>query len=532
MATNNIVVAKRLAIYFGSRALCHALELVSWLLSLLFAPKRSQIPTIDDLNLVTPAIKLSKQIKSGHVTSEEVVESYIARIKRVNPILNAMVDRRFELAIKEARDIDRKLSDARDGSGDKSILDWPLVGVPISIKETISVDGYAFTGGLLGRRFIKAPQNAEAVELLQKQGLIVIGLTNIPEMAMWWDSSNPLYGSTYNPYDLARIPGGSSGGEGALLSSAGSLIGLGSDIAGSIRIPANFCGVFGHKPTPFVVPTIGMYPTIKGEREKLLGVGPMTRYACDLVPMLKIVAGPKAHKLNLDEPVDLSKLKVYYIEDIGDPMASRCNSDILARIEQSVAHLVNKYKIKAEKVTFDEFRHGLFLWSAEMNKEAGPTIKSQIKCGNGEMNPLVEIVKKPFGLSDHTTNSILAAGLELLSPTTGSKANLSIVKQADNLRQKFNEMLGETGILLVPTHPEPAVHHWLTLLKIFNVSYTSMTSTLQSPITQCPLGLSKEGLPFGVQILARPMNDRLTLAVALEFEKAFGGWQPPCRIDT
>lgn len=533
MSTPTIKTVKKLGLFIAQRAFCHLLETLAFLMSLLFSPRRAAIPVIDDHNIVTPAIKLSQQIKDGHITSEEVVESFIARIRRINPIINAMVDKRFEQALKEAREIDRKLSDARDNQGDTSILKLPLVGVPVSVKETISVDGYSFTGGLVGRKYVKAPKHSDAVAQLIKNGLIPIGLTNVPEMAMWWDCSNPVYGQTNNPYDLSRIPGGSSGGEGALLGAAGSVVGIGSDIAGSIRIPANFCGVFGHKPTPFIVSHVGMYPSVKGEQLKLLSLGPMTRYACDLAPMLRVLAGPKVDKLRLDEPVDFDKLRVYYVEDLTDPMASKCNADILNGLRELVSHFVNKYKCQAEKVEFKEFGHGMFLWSAESHKDADtPTMGKQFKDGSsGELNPMVELGKKVFNASDHNVSSILATTLDKLSPSYGSKGNKILTEQANELRRKFNELLGEDGILLVPTHPEPAPKHHTTILKVFNVSYTSVTTVLQAPITQCPLGLSKEGLPFGVQVIARPLNDRLTLAVAAEIEKAFGGWLAPCRIN-
>lgn len=523
---------KKLAIFVGYRALCYTLQFMSYFASLLFTPKRSALPLIDDHNLVTPAVKLSQQIKSGHITSEEVVESFIARIKRVNPLIKAVVDTRFEKAISQAREIDRKLVEARNGSGDKAILSQPLVGVPVSVKETISLEGQSFTGGLLGRKFVKAPKTAVAVELLMKNGLIPICSTNVPEMAMWWDCSNPVYGRTSNPYDLSCIPGGSSGGEAALNAAAGSVVGIGSDIAGSIRIPSNFCGIFGHKPTPFVVSSEGMYPLVKGDREKLLGVGPMCRYACDLSPMLRVMAGAEADKLRLDVSVDLSKLKIFYIEDLGDPLAVSCNADILAGLRNAVNHLVTKYKVSVEKVELDEFKYGMILWSAEANTEPdAPSMAKQFKDGRGgELNPLVELVKKAFQMSEHNMNSILAATLEKFSPTYGTRGNKMLVSKAAELRKRLADMLGPDGILLLPTHPEPAPKHHTTLLKVFNVSYTSVTSVLQMPITQCPLGLSKEGLPFGLQIIARPFNDRLTIAVAEELEKPFGGWTSPCRI--
>jgi fatty acid amide hydrolase 2 len=517
---------KILGSHLAKRTLFYVLTSLAYLMSLLSQPKRSQIPVIDDHNLVTPAIKLSQQIKAGHISSEEVVESFISRIKLVNPIINAVVDRRFEQALKEARSIDRRLADARDNDdADQSIMRLPLVGVPVSIKETIAVDGFSFTGGIIGRRHVKAPKHSEVVQLLIKNGLIPIAMTNVPEMAMWWDSSNSVYGTTNNPYDVTRIPGGSSGGEAALIAAAGSVVGIGSDLAGSIRIPANFCCIFGHKPTPWIVSNEGMYPTAKGsEREKLFGVGPITRYACDLKPMLKVMAGANAERLRLDDPVDLKKLRIYYVDDLGDPMAQECNADILDGMHDVIDRLTSKFNCHAEKIFFEEFRHGFFLWSAEANNEPESP-------GEDDFNPAVEFGKKILNTSDRSMGSILVSALDQFTPASGAKEKKSLSQQCFELRMRCNELLGDDGILIVPTHPEPAPPHHTTFLKVFNVAYTSVTTVLQAPITQVPLGLSKEGLPFGVQLVAKPLNDRLSLAVAQEIEKLNGGWQPPCRID-
>uniref|UniRef100_A0A6G1SMF3 Fatty-acid amide hydrolase 2 n=1 Tax=Aceria tosichella TaxID=561515 RepID=A0A6G1SMF3_9ACAR len=524
---------KKIVIYVASRCLCKILEALAFILFILFnRPKRSAIPPIVDRNLVTPAVKLSQQMRDGQLTSEQVVQSFIKRIKSVNPIINAVVFDRFEKALDEAREIDRRIAAARAGNGDTSILKMPLVGVPVSVKETIAIEGHPYTGGLKARKLTRAAKNADAVDLLQKNGLIPIALTNIPELAMWWDSNNPVYGATNNPYDLSRIPGGSSGGEAALLASAGSVVGIGSDIAGSIRIPANFCGVFGHKPTPKIVSTEGMFPYCNGEREMLLGLGPMTRYACDLVPMLKVLAGPKVDQLKLDEPVDMSSLKLYYIEDFNDPLASGCNTDIIEGMRSAIKYLVDKFKISAEKVYLDELKFGFLLWAAEANKEPNlPTFAELFKDGNGQLSPFVELLKKVLNLSDHTFNSIFFVALEKFSPSYGSSTNKMLIRKAAQLRKKFNGLVGDNGVLLMPTHPEPAPLHQATATKILNVSYTAATAVLQAPITQVPLGLSKEGLPYGAQVFARPLNDRLTLAVAKELEQFTGGWSAPCRID-
>lgn len=433
------------------------------------------------------------------------MESFISRIKKVNGKINAVVDRRFEEALKEAREIDRRIAAYRDADGksNDNIMDLPLAGVPVTIKETISLANKSFTAGIKSRRLVKASKNAIAVDRLMKNGLIPIASTNVPEMAMWWDSSNPVYGRSCNPYDLSRITGGSSGGEGAILAAAGSVVGLGSDIAGSIRIPCNFCGIFGHKPTPFVVPTEGMYPLVNGDRLKLLGMGPMCRYACDLLPMLKILADDKASKLNLDIPVDLHKIKIFFCEDIGDALASKPDKDIIDGMRAAVEHLVKKFKINAQLTTFDEFKYGLFLWSVEATITDAPTMAVQFKEGRGELKPLLEAIKKCCGVCDHTINSICAATLEKFTPPPGSKPHRILSEKAAQLREKFYKLLGDDGVFIMPAHPEAAVKHNATLLKVLNTSYTALGNCLQAPITQCPLGMNKEGLPYGVQLVSK-----------------------------
>lgn len=522
---------KSFLIFIINRTICHTLEVLSFFVSLLFSPKKAALPAIDDHNLVTPAVKLSRQIKAGHISSEEVVESFIGRIKSVNPLINAVVAKRFDDALKEAREIDIKIAEARDGSGDSKILDLPLLGVPLSVKETIAVNGYPFTGGLMGRRFVKAQKNAAAVDLLVKNGgLIPVALTNIPEMAMWWDASNPVYGRSNNPYDLSRITGGSSGGEGALLGAAGSVVGIGSDIGGSIRMPAFFNGVFGHKTTPHVVSNEGMYPSCKGEREALLSQGPMTRYACDLLPMLKIMAGKNATRLKLDEPVDLSKIKIFYVEDLGDPLAKKCSAEILAGQREVVGHFAKKFKIPVERVILDEFKYGMQLWNVEMKTKDSLPMSAAFMDGNGEMNPFLELFKYVLMMSNFNFNSIVTVFANRFTPDFGTPLHSFFLQKGVELRKRFDKLVGDNGILIMPTHPEGAPPHYTTTLKSLNVSYTAVSTCLRAPMTQCPVGMTRDGLPFGVQVVSKTYNDRLTIAVAQEIEKAFGGWQAPCRV--
>lgn len=167
------------------------------------------------------------------------------------------------------------------------------------------------TAGLTIRKNIVSERDAEAVRLMRAAGAIPLATTNVSELAMWWETSNCLYGTTKNPYNTRHIVGGSSGGEGCIQAAAGSPLGIGSDIGGSIRIPSYFNGLFGHKPSTGMVSNDGQYPSAQSEdQNRLLSIGPMCRYAQDLLPTLKILADKNADMLHLNEKVDISKLKV------------------------------------------------------------------------------------------------------------------------------------------------------------------------------------------------------------------------------
>lgn len=496
--------------------------------------KQNTLPSIKNEILVCSALELSQRIKNGHLKSETVVKHFIERIKEVNPILNAVIDNRYEKALKEAEEIDRKLKDARNNLGDKSLLELPLIGIPVSIKEHLPVEGCSHTAGLVREKSRIATKNTSTVDSLVKNGLIPFVVTNVPECSMWWDASNLVHGQTNNPHDLTRIPGGSSGGEAALIASAGSVVGIGTDLAGSIRTPCGFCGIFGHKPTPFIVPIDGMIPDMQNDREKLVGLGPITRFACDMKPVLNIIASPNnAHKLQLDKRVDLNQLKIFYLFELNDPMAANCNSEVVDYVQSAIDYLVNKFNITSQLTRFDAFKHGWFIWAVEASsKEDLPSIGALYKDGReGEFKLSKEIVKKIFRTSEHTFNAIMEVFYYGFTPSYGTKDHTELMEEAAALREQFNELLGDNGILLMPTHPESAPKHLTTAFKIFNTSYTCLPNILQCPVTQCPLGLSKDGLPIGVQILAKPLNDRITLAVAEELERGFGGWSRPCKVE-
>jgi len=189
----------------------------------------------------------------------DVVGAHIELHRSLGGRINALVADRFESALEEAAAADALVASGGDLP--------PLLGVPFTVKETIAVQGMPQSAGLVARRDFRSPLNAPAVERLVDAGAIPLGVTNTSELTLWIESDNRLYGRTNNPYDVARTAGGSSGGEGAAVGSGGSPFGLASDIAGSIRIPSLFCGVFGHKPSPGLVPNTGHYPMLSTPEE-------------------------------------------------------------------------------------------------------------------------------------------------------------------------------------------------------------------------------------------------------------------------
>src|SRR3954451_9405936 len=171
--------------------------------------------------------------------------------------------------------------------------------------------------GLVSRRDWRSTENAPTVQRLLDAGLIVLGVTNTPELCLWIETENRTYGRTNNAYDPLRAAGGSSGGEGAAVGSGGSPIGLGADIGGSIRLPAFFNGVFGHKPSPGLVTNEGQYPVAEGEALRLLSTGPLCRRAEDLMPVLRILAGPDGDGLGDPADVGVEGLEVVVVEGDG-----------------------------------------------------------------------------------------------------------------------------------------------------------------------------------------------------------------------
>lgn len=475
------------------------------------------MPDLNPLRLSATA--MTAALRARKITSRELVDAHIARIVAVNRRINAMVQFRFD----EAR-VEADAADLRLQAEDQGTLP-PLLGVPCTIKENFAFPGYPQVSGLVARRKAVSDTCAPTVQRLREAGAIVLGLSNTPELCMWMETHNRVYGRTGNPYDEKRIAGGSSGGEGSLIGAGASPFGLGADVGGSIRFPAFFNGVFGHKPTPGIVPNTGQYPLPTGQMNFNCVTGPITRRAEDLWPLLKILAGPdgvdplcRSGALGGNPArVQLKKLRVLAIRDDG----RRTVAAEMMQAQQDAAEWLGTQTQGLEWLQPQGLRHAFGIWSALMHAAQPAPFAEQLGQGR-RISVLRELIKWPLGMTDHTLPALALAALEMVPMPTQR-----FIEAGCALKQELLAALGEDGVLLYPPYPRVAPRHNAPLLRPFGFAYCGIVNVLGFPSTQVPLGLNRDGLPLGVQVIGAPGQDARTIAVAIALEKEFGGWVPP-----
>ncbi|XP_053208376.1 fatty-acid amide hydrolase 2-B-like [Panonychus citri] len=512
------------------------LRSLSSLVGLFIWSSKNALPPITDPLLLLPGSTLVSMIKSGSLKSEKLVRAYISRINQVQPFLNAVVQSRFDAALKEAREIDitieREIKNGLPADSPDSIRRKTLLGLPLTTKNSLGVKGMIMDTGSVPRAGTLAEKDAEAIGIAREAGAILICITNTPELVLWYDSHNFVYGRTNNPYDLARIPGGSSGGEGALISACGSLMGVGSDVGGSIRIPSFYCGVFGHATSPGVVPVTGMYPPPCKAWADHLSFGPICRYACDLRLLLKTLSQSNGtDPLGLNESASLDNLTIYYFDDIGNPLANPTIPEVKQAIQKTLKHFRCNFNARIEKINYDRMAFSLIMWATQLSSGDAYPMAVEAAIRQGRINPFWELIKFVFYLSNHTLPVILLSMFESIGPNKGSALHKKILEKADEMKDHFTQLLGSNGVLICPTIPVPAIKHKTTLFNGFDTGYTMFSNVISFPSTHCPTGLTKDGLPIGFQIITPPLKDNTSITMACEVEKLFGGWTSPSQLN-
>jgi fatty acid amide hydrolase 2 len=483
---------------------------------------------IDPLCLLSAA-ELARRIRDRESSAHDVVLAHVRRVQEVDGALNAVVEDRFGAALDEARRADEHL--ATLSAGERAGLP-PFFGVPCTIKEAFALEGMPNTGGLFARKGRKATEDATCVKRLRAAGAIPLGVTNVSELCMWLESDNRVYGRTNNAYDGTRTSGGSSGGEGAIVGAGGSPFGLGSDVGGSIRMPAFFNGVFGHKPSGGLVPSSGQFPCAENDALRYLASGPICRRAEDLMPLLRVLAGPdgkdaRARPIPLGEPddVDVDGMRVVLV---------RRNHIVevepeLAQALDRAASALSARGARVIEARIDKLAASLEMWSAMMHAAGGDSFAEFMGSGVA-VNAVGELARWTVGRSHHTLPAIVLALVEKVPDLFPARAE-ALVAQALELRHDVESLIGPGGVMLFPPFPRIAPKHNRPLLTPLDFAYTAVFNALESPVTAVPLGLGSRGLPLGVQVVGVHGEDHVPIAVANALEESFGGWVAPARFE-
>jgi len=460
------------------------------------------------------ATAMAEQVRRKKISPVELVEAHLARSQKLNPVLNAFVQLDADRAREQAR-----LAEAAVLRGD---ITGPLRGVPISIKSSIEVAGLKNEAGTRLRAGCVAAKDAPLVARLRAAGAIVLGTTNTPELLMAWETDNLLYGRTNNPWDLTRTAGGSSGGEAAAIAAGFSAGGVGSDGGGSIRVPAHFTGICGLKPTPGRIPATGHYPNSVGPFALLGVVGPMARTVSDLQILFETMAGaddgdPCAAPVPLRKipPEELKRIRIGYFEDDGrTPVTAETRSAV-----HKAAEGLERARFQVVPFRPSGLEAARQLWWKFFGIAGGMLLGPLTKGHESQLSPIL----KEF------------SGWVAAQPLHTGQSLLDTWVQRDVVRMEFLAETREIPILLCPVAAIPAFHHgersWKIAGKTVNYldawSYTEWFNLLGNPAAVVPVGRSPEGLPIGVQIVGRPWQEELVLAVAAAVERECGGYQAP-----
>jgi len=443
-----------------------------------------------------PAHELAVALRRREVSSRELLDCYLERVERLNPLLNAVVTLDPYGA--------QRAADAADAALARGDVYGPLHGVPMTIKDTYETAGIRTTCGLEAWDHVPE-RDAEAVRRLREAGAVIFGKTNTPKLAGDWQTFNPIFGTTNNPWDTTRSTGGSSGGSAAALAAGLTALELGSDIAGSIRVPSNWCGTCGHKPSWGVVPQRGHLPPPPGALADtdLNVVGPMARDVDDLEMALDILAGADGHRATgwrLELPAArakaLSELRLaVWLDDPAYPV----EHDVRSVLESAVTAV----------------------------RQAGARIVD---------------VRPPVALPE-----VVGLHMELLYPLMERSSKLlhrdwlSANEKRERLRARVADFFREVDALLMPVAVVSAIAHDhdkpLARRKIHTdggtrpyldmFGWVGLATVAYLPATVVPVGRTPSGLPVGIQIVGPYLEDRTTLAAARCVEELLGGFVPP-----
>jgi Asp-tRNA(Asn)/Glu-tRNA(Gln) amidotransferase A subunit family amidase len=456
------------------------------------------------------AAELVAALASREVSSREVVTRYLERIERVNPALNAAVHVDAERALTDA--------DAADGAlarGDRR----PLLGLPVSIKDSIAVAGMPCLSGSFAREGFVPSADATVVARLREAGAVVLCKTNVPEYTWSVETDNAICGRTNNPYDLSRTPGGSSGGEAALHAVDAAPVGVGSDGLNSIRVPAHYCGTVGLRPTAGTVPETGAWPPTKCTgMVDMSTLGPMGRSVGDVALVLSVIAGPDdvdplvaAVPVRDYRSVDVARLRVGFYTDDGVATATPGTRAAVERAAAALAH-AGADVAEATPPPLTEVPELAFRMMAA---DGGARARTDLAAADGRHVPQVEWL------------------LEMLREyAVSADGFFELMRRWAALRSALRRFVSSYDVVLAPVAAGPAPLHGCRpsdnteLTDYDDFAYSFAYAIAGLPVVAVPAG-SERGLPVGVQVVGRAYRDDVALAAAAVLETALAADVPP-----
>jgi amidase len=463
--------------------------------------------------VLASAEKQLELLRAKQISVVELVEAHIRQIERLNPELNVFADFDAERVRAQAHRLDA----VKEPRG-------PLHGLPVTIKSSIATAGYRCEiGSLLHEGEIPA-EDAVVVGRLRAAGALILGTTNCPEFLMAYETANLLHGRVRNPWDLDRSPGGSSGGESAAIAAGLSAGGLGSDSGGSVRVPAHFTGICALKPTPGRIPGRGHLPPCVGPFAILGAIGPMARTMGDVELLFRTLAGqdpsdPVSPPLEFNKPSldELRANKIGFFEDDGlVPVTGETRNAVRAAAQalREAGFRIEPFRPRA----LEQLRK---IWWTFFVQCGAMFYEPEIR---GRRDRLSPIFKEFLSIAE-------AAG-----PLTATEL-LNAWAELDLLRSRVLDEMKEFPVLLCPVASIPAFRHdertWSvegqSVSYLDAVRYTQWFNALAMPAAVVPVGSSPEGLPIGVQVVARPFEDETALGVAGCVDAAFG-YCPPAIV--
>jgi len=487
--------------------------------------------TIDPFSTATDLVAA---LRARRVTSTELTELYIRRIERHDGRLNAVVVRDFERARQRAR-----AADEAGAPGERR----PLLGLPITLKESINVAGLGTTCGVPEWKGYVSPHDAPAAARLHAAGTVLLGKTNVPPGLADWQSDNPIYGRTGNPWDTGRTPGGSSGGSAAALAAGLTALEVGSDIGGSIRVPAAFCGVYGHRPSETLLPKSGQFPMPPlPNAAVVMGVqGPLARSAEDLELALSVLAGPDvgedvAWRVDLP-PARQERLADFRVAVLPAIPWMRVDGQISAALEDLVSRLAKLGCAvrEAQPEALGDLREHHGLYRSILSAVTSARIDEETR-------------RQRVAMYEKHDDEFSRAHLRGLTSRPGDY--IAWNGRREQYRASWRSFFRDWDVLVAPAMNVLAYPHveraWppdesdLTLQftidersvpYMHGLVYPAMSTVAGQPATAFPVGLSREGLPIGLQVVGPYLEDRTPIRFAALLAREIGGFRKPSGYD-